>query len=112
MEQGGFPLAGFSELPIMEDFEFVKRVRRLGRIRIVPVLPKNSIRRLYHPTGHASNWVRPEKMARKNPGIPRESGCFTITRRPVATNLPDKPMPTITQHASTDDAIRRPAQWR
>ena len=78
----------------------------------VPVLPKNSIRRLYHPTGHTSNWVTAEKMARKKPGIPRESGCFILTRRPVATNQPDKPMFTITQHASIGDAIRRPAEWR
>jgi hypothetical protein len=76
------------------------------------VLLKNSIRQLYQPTGHTSNWVTTGKMARKNPGISRESGCFTIPRRPVGTNLSDKPMPTITQHASIDDAIHRPAEWR
>jgi hypothetical protein len=43
------------------------------------VLPKNCIRQLYQPTRRTSNWVTAEKMARKKPGIPRESGCLTIT---------------------------------
>ena len=65
------------------------------------VLPKNSIWRLYQPTGHKSNWVTTEKMATKKPGILRESGCFTGTRRPVVMNQPGKTMFTITQHASS-----------
>ncbi|MGO8744649.1 MAG: TIGR04283 family arsenosugar biosynthesis glycosyltransferase [Thermoguttaceae bacterium] len=38
-------LGGFPELPIMEDFELVKRLRRLGRIRIVPLPVSTSGRR-------------------------------------------------------------------
>jgi hypothetical protein len=38
-------LGGFPELPIMEDFELVKRLRRLGRIRIVPLPATTSGRR-------------------------------------------------------------------
>ena len=56
-------------------------------------------------------WRR-EKMATQKQMIARGSGCSIITAGPVATNRPFKPMPTITQHASIDDAIRRPAQWR
>jgi len=44
--------------------------------------------------------------------IARGSGCSIITEGPVATNRPFKLMPTITRHASIDDAIRRPAQSR
>jgi hypothetical protein len=77
-----------------------------------PVLPKNSIRQLYQPTGHTSNWVTTETTATKKPGIPRESGCFTVTHRPVAANKPGKPMFTITQHASIGDAIRRLGESR
>jgi hypothetical protein len=30
-------IGGFRELPIMEDFELMRRLRRLGRIVIIPV---------------------------------------------------------------------------
>ncbi len=63
------------------------------------VLPKNSIRQLYQSTKHMSNWVTTEKLATKKHRIPRESGCSTITRRPVAPNRPSKLMLTITQRA-------------
>ena len=36
---------GFAELPIMEDFEFVKRVKQLGKIAIVPATVTTSGRR-------------------------------------------------------------------
>ena len=38
-------LGGFSEMPIMEDFDLVKRLRRQGRIAIVPVPVVSSARR-------------------------------------------------------------------
>ena len=38
-EMGGFP-----EIPIMEDFEFVRRMRRRGRVEIVPAAVKTSAR--------------------------------------------------------------------
>ena len=38
-------LGGFQELPIMEDFEFVQRLRRAGRIVIVPAEVSTSARR-------------------------------------------------------------------
>lgn len=38
-------IGGFSELPIMEDFELMRRLRRLGRIVIIPVPVLTSVRR-------------------------------------------------------------------
>lgn len=38
-------LGGFPELPIMEDFEFMRRLRRLGRVTIVPAAVLTSGRR-------------------------------------------------------------------
>ena len=38
-------LRGFPNLPIMEDFEFIRRLRRLGKIAIVPVPVLTSGRR-------------------------------------------------------------------
>lgn len=38
-------LGGFPELPLMEDFEFVRRLRRLGRIAIAPAAVLTSGRR-------------------------------------------------------------------
>jgi rSAM/selenodomain-associated transferase 2 len=38
-------LGGFPEMPIMEDFELIRRLRRLGRIRIVPAPVLTSARR-------------------------------------------------------------------
>jgi rSAM/selenodomain-associated transferase 2 len=38
-------MGGFPEMPIMEDFEFVLRLRRVGRIEIVPVPVLTSARR-------------------------------------------------------------------
>jgi rSAM/selenodomain-associated transferase 2 len=37
--------AGFATLPIMEDFEFVRRIRRSGRVAIAPVAVLTSARR-------------------------------------------------------------------
>jgi hypothetical protein len=38
-------LGGFPDIPIMEDFEFVRRLRRMGNIRIVPRAVTTSARR-------------------------------------------------------------------
>jgi rSAM/selenodomain-associated transferase 2 len=38
-------LGGFPELPIMEDFEFIRQLRRLGRIEILPAAVLTSGRR-------------------------------------------------------------------
>lgn len=38
-------IGGFPDLPIMEDFEFVRRLKRLGRIEIVPASVLTSGRR-------------------------------------------------------------------
>ena len=36
---------GFPDLPLMEDYELIRRLRRLGRIRIAPVAVRTSARR-------------------------------------------------------------------
>jgi len=38
-------VGGFPDLPIMEDFEFVRRLRRKGRVRIIPQAATTSARR-------------------------------------------------------------------
>ena len=38
-------LGGFPDLPVMEDFEFVRRMRRVGRIEIAPEAVETSSRR-------------------------------------------------------------------
>jgi hypothetical protein len=38
-------LGGFPELPIMEDFELVRRLRHCGRVAIIPVPVVTSARR-------------------------------------------------------------------
>ena len=50
-------LGGFSELPIMEDFEFVKRLRRLGSIRIVPLPAITSARRWQELGIWRTTWI-------------------------------------------------------
>ena len=74
-----------------------------------PVLRKNSIRHLCEPTGDRPDCVTTEKMATKKPGIPRESECSAVTRRPVATNQPGKPMRTMRQHAACSGGGRAAA---
>src|SRR5207244_4496252 len=38
-------LGGFPDLPVMEDYEFVRKLRRLGRIAIAPARTRTSGRR-------------------------------------------------------------------
>jgi rSAM/selenodomain-associated transferase 2/rSAM/selenodomain-associated transferase 1 len=49
-------LGGFAEMPIMEDYEFVRRIRRLGRIKTLPLPAKTSARR-WHRLGIIRNTV-------------------------------------------------------
>jgi hypothetical protein len=69
-------LGGFPELPIMEDLEMVKRIKRLGRIRIATQSVRTSSRRwkelgplkttFYNQIALAGylSGVAPEKIAR------------------------------------------------
>ncbi|MEJ2719145.1 MAG: TIGR04283 family arsenosugar biosynthesis glycosyltransferase [Deltaproteobacteria bacterium] len=41
-------MGGYKDLPIMEDFEFVRRLRRQGQVRIVPFPVTTSARRWKH----------------------------------------------------------------
>lgn len=43
-----FQLGGFADLPIMEDYEFVRRLRRLGIIALAPGAAQTSGRRWQH----------------------------------------------------------------
>jgi GT2 family glycosyltransferase len=38
-------IGGFPEIPIMEDFELIRRLRRLGKINIIPMPVLTSARR-------------------------------------------------------------------
>ncbi len=38
-------LGGFADVPVMEDFDFVRRLKRLGKVRIVPLPAVTSSRR-------------------------------------------------------------------
>ena len=53
---------------------WLRRRRRIAQWAGVP--PKNSIRQLYQPTGHTSNWVKPEQMARIKRGIMHEQAVL------------------------------------
>jgi rSAM/selenodomain-associated transferase 2 len=44
-KQAFIKAGGFADLPIMEDFEFIQRVRKLGRIAIAPATATTSGRR-------------------------------------------------------------------
>jgi len=60
-----------------------------------------------------SSCVTTEKMVTKKHRCPSERGCFTITRRPIATNQPGKPTLTIMQRVMcNDDAGRLLAEAR
>jgi hypothetical protein len=67
---------------------------------------------MYQRKGHTSIWVAREEMATQKQMIARGSACSIITAGPVAPNRPFNLMPAITQHASADGAVRRPAEWR
>ncbi|MGB5632698.1 MAG: TIGR04283 family arsenosugar biosynthesis glycosyltransferase [Waterburya sp.] len=44
-KQAFFESGGFAEIPIMEDFEFIKRIKNIGRIAIAPAAVTTSGRR-------------------------------------------------------------------
>jgi len=50
-------LGGFAMLPIMEDFEFVRRLRRRGRIRIVSLPVTTSGRRWQELGPWRTTWI-------------------------------------------------------
>jgi rSAM/selenodomain-associated transferase 2/rSAM/selenodomain-associated transferase 1 len=50
-------MGGFPELPIMEDFEFIRRLRRHGRIAIVPVSASTSARRWKRFGPWKTTWI-------------------------------------------------------
>lgn len=50
-------IGGFPELPLMEDFEFVRRLRRAGRIAIVPLKVATSARRWQALGPWKTTWI-------------------------------------------------------
>jgi len=50
-------LGGFPELPVMEDFEFVRRLRRRGKIRIVSLSAITSGRRWRELGPWRTTWI-------------------------------------------------------
>ncbi len=56
-------IGGFPDLPIMEDFELVRRLRRLGRIAILPVSVSTSARRWQVLGPWRTTWMNQKAIA-------------------------------------------------
>jgi rSAM/selenodomain-associated transferase 2 len=56
-------LGGFPELPIMDDFEFVRRLRRRGRITILPFPATTSARRWQAIGPWRTTWINQKVIA-------------------------------------------------
>lgn len=65
-------LGGFPDLPIMEDFEMVRRLRRLGRITILPFPATASARRWQAIGPWRTTWINQKVIAGHCLGVPPE----------------------------------------
>ncbi|MHB8956051.1 MAG: TIGR04283 family arsenosugar biosynthesis glycosyltransferase [Pirellulaceae bacterium] len=65
-------LGGFKELPIMEDFEFVQRLRRAGRIAILPEAVTTSARRWHALGPWRTTWINQMIIGAYHLGISAE----------------------------------------
>jgi len=63
-------IGGFPNLPIMEDFELVRRLRRLGRIAILPVSVTTSARRWQSLGPWRTTWMNQKAIAGYYLGVP------------------------------------------
>jgi len=65
-------MGGFPELPIMDDFEMVRRLRRLGRIAILPVPVTSSARRWQALGLWRTTWINQKVIAGYYLGVPSD----------------------------------------
>jgi hypothetical protein len=73
---------GFPELPIMEDFEFMRRLRKLGRIALLPVSATTSARRWERLGIWKTTWINQRILAGYCLGIPPEKLAEWYVREP------------------------------
>ena len=81
-------IGGFSDLPIMDDFELVRRLRRLGRIAILPLPAITSARRWQTLGAWQRMWINQKVIAGYYLGVPpdRLAKWYRADRRPLPTN--------------------------
>lgn len=65
-------IGGFPELPIMDDFELVRRLRRFGRIAILPFPVTTSARRWLALGPWRTTWINQKVIAGYRLGVPAE----------------------------------------
>lgn len=74
-------LDGFPTLPIMEDFEFVRRLRRRGRIRIAPLPVTTSGRRWQELGPWRATWINQKVILGYYLGVSPERLAIWYARR-------------------------------
>ena len=74
-------LGGFARLPIMEDFEFVRRLRRRGRIRIAALPVTTSGRRWQELGPWRTTWINQKVILGYCLGVSPERLAAWYTRR-------------------------------
>ena len=74
-------LGGFAALPIMDDFEFVRRLRRRGRIRIAPLRVTTSGRRWQELGPWRTTWINQKVILGYYLGVSPERLAVWYTRR-------------------------------
>lgn len=62
-------LGGFPEIPVMEDYELVRRLRRLGRVEIGPTAVRTSARRWLSQGLWRTAWIHPLSIAGYHLGV-------------------------------------------
>jgi rSAM/selenodomain-associated transferase 2 len=63
-------LGGFANMPIMEDVELVKRLRRCGRVAVVPIPATTSVRRWQRLGFWRTTWVNQKILLAYCLGVP------------------------------------------
>lgn len=63
-------IGGFPDLPIMDDLELMRRLRRLGRIAILPTPATTSARRWQALGPWRATWINQKVIARYYLGVP------------------------------------------
>jgi rSAM/selenodomain-associated transferase 2 len=77
-------IGGFPHSPIMDDFELVRRLRRIGRIAILPYPATTSARRWQALGPWRATWINQKVIAGHYLGVPpdRLAQWFRAGRRP------------------------------
>ncbi len=97
-------LGGFKELPIMEDFEFAQRLRRAGRIVILPAAVTTSARRWHALGPWRTTWINQMIICGYRLGVSTErlSTWYSpagMGAGQLVVTTPDKPI-CVSEHRS------------